>query len=397
MSNYRFSDEPIKATGTWLRVMGLALSSQETIQIINVTHAKLKEPITEEIFGIKQFIIPSPRSFSNKLPANSIINHVNEIIDKVKPDLIHIWGTEFFWGTLTIYIKDEYKILLEIQGLTIQIKDQFYGGLTPFEILQAIGIKELLRYQTNPFYQYFILKKSAETEKEIISNQKFISVQSAWSKSIVSSINSKAKLFDSLIPLREEFLNNAGSWCYQNKQTIFVSASSPHLFKGLHVILRALNVLKSIGFEYTLRIGGSLIGGILEAGYISWLKKEINKNSLTDNVVWLGPLDGEEIVKELKNADVCVIPSYIESYCLALYESICIGTPVVCSYAGAMPEAIKYNHNLKFFQPGDYYLCAKCVIDCINEVLFFKTDLNSFVTTNDALNRQLEIYENILS
>ena len=53
-----------------------------------------------------------------------------------------------------------------------------------------------------------------------------------------------------------------------------------------------------------------------------------------------------------------VIPSYVESYCVALAEAMIIGAPVVAAYSGAMPEFSDNNDTALFFTPGDSNNCA---------------------------------------
>ena len=67
---------------------------------------------------------------------------------------------------------------------------------------------------------------------------------------------------------------------------------------------------------------------------------------------------GEELVNEMRHCNVFVQSSYVESYSLALAESMAIGVPSVVSYAGAMPELAEENRMALFYSPSDYYKCA---------------------------------------
>jgi len=57
-----------------------------------------------------------------------------------------------------------------------------------------------------------------------------------------------------------------------------------------------------------------------------------------EGIVFIGFLAHEEIPKLLSLADVFVLPSFYESYAMALVEAMACGCPVVASESGACPE-----------------------------------------------------------
>ena len=63
-----------------------------------------------------------------------------KIEQEVKPDLVHIWGTESIWADVYRkgYIKA--KAVLEIQGLISAYVKYYYGGLNFSELLKCHSI-----------------------------------------------------------------------------------------------------------------------------------------------------------------------------------------------------------------------------------------------------------------
>lgn len=395
-SNYRFSDNAIKTTGTWIKVMGECLSNNDSIELCNVTKGSTRSVIKEKYLNIQQFVIPSQLNYTNDLPNKYIVKEIEKIIDDFNPDLIHVWGAESYWGLITMNYTNRYTILLEIQGLATQIRQHVYGGLTPMEILCSTGIKEFLKFKTHLLYQKSIYNILSKNEIRIIKKHKFISVPSYWSFKSVALINSSAYIFNSLVPLRDEFISSRATWNYQGNNEIFISSASPHAFKGLHVAIRALHVLKNNKINAKLKIAGAHGMGIRQSGYKLFLLRLIKKLKLQDEVLWLGPLNSNEIVKELNSSDAVLIPSYIESYCVALYEAVCIGTPVVCSYSGALPEVIEISDNINLFQPGDHIMAAYHLSQLFLSKSSNKATSGIHVTSERAVERQLEIYSKIL-
>lgn len=395
LSNYRFSNEAIKTTGTWLKVMGEALSKEHDIELVNVTKGPSKEIVFEHVNDIKQYIVPDGKSYTNDLPKPQIVSQIKKIIEELQPDIIHVWGTESYWGLITKNYVHRFQVLLEIQGILSQIKQQFYGGLTPKEILFCTGFKEIIKPKTHLLYQYSFYKRQAQNEQEVLRSHHLISVQSEWTQRSIVGINSKAKIFNSLIPLREEFVSALGTWTFQSSRKIFTSAAGLHAFKGLHIAIKALKILVENGVNASLNIAGVQSKSFRQSGYKRFLLRLINELKLEARVNWLGALDAKEIVHEIQTSDVVLIPSYMESYCMVLYESIAVGAPIVCSNAGAMPEAGCLYSSVKYFQPGDFRVAASHLLEVLSSVYESNIETQPVVTAEAAVKRQLAIYKEI--
>ena len=146
------------------------------------------------------------------------------------------------------------------------------------------------------------------------------------------------------------------------------------------------------------------IGNLLIDGYSIYLEKLIQKYDLNQNIVLLGPLDETNIVKELQNCNVCVIPSFVETYCLAFAESLIIGVPTIATFVGAMPEFATHNKECLFYNPLDFYMCAYYI-----DLLLTDKDLAEQISSNarkkrllendkkEVIINQLNIYENIIN
>lgn len=350
-------------SGTWLTSLAPEIISSGKVELANVSVGAVNEVVRKDFGEITQWIVPSDKRKKDGLPTQKTIDGIKQAVENYKPDIIQIWGTEGYWGLLTArgYIKCP-KVLLNIQGVIRTINDVFYGGLTNKEIMRCIGIKELIR----PSYSLFSMKRKFEFripfEEEIIRWHRDIMVQSDWVRANVSALNDNFNTYITDRTLRNEFILAEPWFKLHNEQSrqfnLFVSASW-YPYKGLHVLIRALSVLKRKYSDIKLHIAGTpLQKGIKRSGYERFVRELIESLHLQENVNWLGPVDGNTIVKNLQQADVFINPSYIESYSLALAEAMCIGTPCVVSYAGAMPELANNEQSMLFYTPGDYVNCA---------------------------------------
>ena len=87
----------------------------------------------------------------------------------------------------------------------------------------------------------------------------------------------------------------------------------------------------------------------------------------------VGFLSGERLVKVIKYASICVFPSiWYENCPMSILESIALGTPVIGSNIGGIPELIDVGKTGFVVKPGDSEALKNAV-----ESLFFDQDLLS--------------------
>lgn len=362
LSNSAFVSEKIKATGGWLQPMAEQLASY--ITIVNITDGIVEKPISNNFNNIKQWIIPTKTSHFNQEASADTCSIVKDIIDVEKPDLVHIWGTEKFWAS--IYRKGYIDVptILDIQGLLAPYTEYYYGGLSIKEIFQSIHLKEIIMPSRTLFHKKEVFRKRGMSETANIKSFKHISYQSQWVKNYISFVNPSAILYPTKIMLRKAFLDSQ-KWNFHNvgdSPVVFSTCSAAVTYKGMHIIIKAVALLKSKYPKIKLKLAGNInVGNKLLDGYSVFLNKLIKKYGLQENVIYLGSLDENQIIAHLQEANACVIPSFVETYCLAFAESMIVGTPTIASFAGAMPELAENGKEALFYNSVDYYTCASLI------------------------------------
>ncbi len=117
----------------------------------------------------------------------------------------------------------------------------------------------------------------------------------------------------------------------EKKTLLFVGRPDP--IKGLDNLLQAVSLL---GRENDLQLvitgcGDQWMGN---AGQTA----DCGGDGTRDRVIFTGPVDHEKMYLYYNSADLCVIPSYHESFSLTALESISCGTPVLATRVGEIPE-----------------------------------------------------------
>lgn len=398
-----------KATGSWLYSMSQALVEYTDVNLVNITQISSVSDIQQIDMNERftQYLIPC-YDLKDGIPKADNIIKIQNIVNKEAPDIVHIWGTESYWGLLTArgYIKG--RVLLEMQGIISTCYKAFYANLTPSQIIRCFSIKEfLLPTRSLPFLRYNFFKKWITKENEILQKHKNIAVQSDWVKQYVNLFYRDKNIYHSMISVRKEFLEKKWekSTVVPNVTLVTITSSTP--YKGLIDIIYATSYLKSRFSAIKLYIVGSFhysLKDIRTSGYERMVIKTIKKLGLKNNIVFCGALNAKEIVDILSISDVFVQSSYIESYSLAVAEAMAFGIPSVVTYAGAIPELGEKDKNLSFYAPGDTYMCASKILNLLSnpplqqaysgssrEIALNRNDLKA------AVDNQLKIYRRVLN
>lgn len=404
LCNIAFSDTESKASGSWLISMTDSLIDSGEVELFSITEGDVKKVTRQNHRAINQWIIPRGRLKQNGLPDKRIVLGIQELVEQINPDIIHIWGTEKYWGLLHSrgYIKG--NMLLEIQGFKFSCVKYFYLGLSFWDIIKCFRFKEFLKPSTSIIGLKLSFKKWGKFEKEMVKVSKNISTQSQWVRTHVKNINIDAKIFKAKIALRKEFLE-ASKWDFElcNPFQVFTSSSSTSIsYKGLHILLDAIAILKPRFPQIKLVIAGDYSKGIRMDGYSRFLHDKILRKGIVDNVSWVGSLNAKSIISQIQESNVVVVSSFVESYCLALDESLTIGAPTVASFSGAMPELAKHRETALFYPSDDVEMCADAIEQFFTDK-FFATKIshnaynrNYDMEPENIVQNQLNIYKTIL-
>lgn len=354
------SESDATSTGTWLDSMAQGLLQSQQVELGIIALGSVSELTRRDYGTVQQWIVPARSSASPVgLPSTRLVNGLVSACQAFAPDLLHVWGTESFWGLLPSRGFVKIPSVLTLQGSRHRIAACIHGGLTANERLACLGIKDvvkavMLRPSTASFF-----KKWAGFEAEIMAGHRWAICQTPWQEAQMLSNRPDATLFHLDLPLRNAF---------EQSQEWLPPAGDPRLFccashwcpsKGLHVAIRSLALLKREFPGIQLRVGGVAEGkGIFRDGYFRWLDGLVDRLGLRANVHWLGPLKAPRMAAEFRAASATLIPTFIESYCMVLAESMRIGTPTVVAYTGGTAYLGRDEETCLFFVPGDEAMCA---------------------------------------
>jgi len=333
----------IPVVGGWMYSLGMQIAASSGIRLAVATTYTGNELKSFDIDGVTYYLLPAKSKTAYQKNLEPIWQ---KICDELKPDLVHIHGSEYTHGLACLRACPIQKYVVSIQGLVNVSSRYYYGGITPKDILKNITFRDVIR-RDSLFQQKRNFEKRGEFEKEYLQRTDHVIGRTRWDYAHTKAMNPSVNYHFCNRLLRERFYT-VEKWDITRKtdHTIFCSQAAYPL-KGLHQVLKAIATLKKDFPEIQLRVAGpsiinhkTMIEKIKISGYGSYLRSIIKKANLWDNVDFTGPLPADLMVDEYKNAHLFICPSSIENSPNSLGEAQLLGVPSISSYVGGVPDMV---------------------------------------------------------
>jgi glycosyltransferase involved in cell wall biosynthesis len=265
------------------------------------------------------------------------------------PDIIHVHGSERFYGLLGARNLVSPPLVISIQGIVSEYaKYRTFFGTTEFiEILRMHDIFHMIR-GIGPFYSWIKMRRAACREQEIFKGNKWFMGRTAWDYAHLNIVNSRAKYYSIPEIMRPMFYEQEWNLDHCERQRIiFTNGDSSR--RGLEVLIDALAALRSSFRKASLAIAGRLDG----TPYGKILSRRIRALKLEEHVTFLGRLNQSQLINELIKSHVFAISSLCENSPNSLCEAHLVGMPCVASYVGGIPSLVDEERTGLLFPAGD--------------------------------------------
>lgn len=295
---------------------------------------------------------------------------LKEIIGDFRPDIVHVYGTEFphALAALRAFGKKE-RSLLTIQGLCGQIASHYMAGL-PQEVQRSRTFRDKVRSDAL-IDQQRKFEQRAKHEREAILSAGHIAGRTAFDREETNRIHPDAVYHTINETLRTGFYKATWEVSGVAKHSIFLTQGDYPL-KGFHDVLRAMPaILDAFPDAHLYVAGNSLIGGgdysgfvplpLRISGYGRYLKRLIAELHLQSHVTMLGKLNAEQMRERYCKSAVYVCASHIENSPNSLGEAMLLGMPCVATRTGGIPSLIEEKKEGLLYAPGDDAALAEAV------------------------------------
>lgn len=334
------------SAGGWMYSLASSLTLHDNnLQLVIATVSKIDKLTHQLVNGIDYYVLPLRGKMT--VYQKHLEGIWKSIYDEQKPDVVHIHGTEYPHGLAFLNACPYAKSVISIQGMVGPYSRYYTGGLSKLDIYKNLTIIDFLT-QMNILKEKKDFEKRGVYEKEAIKRVNHIIGRTSWDKAHTWAINSNAEYHFCNETLRSIFYEKA--WCYENCEhhSIFISQAS-YPIKGFHQVLKAMPFILSKYPDTKIRVAGAdIVKGKLYFGktyistnYGSYIKSLLRNLGLVDKVIFLGPLQEEEMCNQYLKSNVFICPSSIENSPNSLGEAQLLGMPCVASYSGGIPDMMR--------------------------------------------------------
>lgn len=338
-----------------------------------------------------------------------------EILDAEKPDVVHLYGTEFEQSWAMASISDPERTLVSVQGLVSFYADHVCGGV-PDTIARDTALHKRLRKLKKGGRSIELQKKSyldrTETEIKTMERVRYVNGGTAWGDGCAKLIQPDVNLLQCGLILRDSYYDGR-MWCLDDceKHSIFTIYTYP--IKGFDMFLHALKLVVERYPDTRVYVAGNKCAyrkyegvkkNIMDAApdYDWYVQGIIEKYGLKDNITFMGFLDEAAMHERELKSHVFVSASAIENHSTALGEAMICGVPSVASCVGGLQEMIDHGVD-GFLYPFNetymlaYYICRIFEDEELAKQFSVKGHEHAARTYNREENcrKLLEMYETI--
>jgi glycosyltransferase involved in cell wall biosynthesis len=336
--------------------LGISFSSNETnaseFDIGNTRYYPIRNEIHKSKFKRLYYRL------THKIRNGNNIKLYLDVIQNFKPDLIHIFGTEYEYGL--IISKTTIPCIIHIQGNLTIIRLKWFNGFSPSDVIKYSKFWLLLKGY-GLYHEYFYFKKAVSRENKIYQLCNYFMGRTDWDRRVTSVLSPNSKYFHCDEIMRSGFYLNQWSQQLALSNYIIFSTFKNSIYKGLETIFECKRILNQRFPEFKITWK---VAGINEDDEIPYLVKRKYKEKFIDyDIQLLGPLQEDELIKELLKADLFVHSSHIENSPNSVCEAMLLGMPVISTYAGGTPSILADKKEGLLVQDGDPYALGGAIIE----------------------------------
>lgn len=322
----------------------------------------------------------------------STINYLKDQISGTA-DVYHVFGTEMDYAFDCLSALNPKQVLIYIQGLTKHCAFHYQADCLSYKNASFL-FKQYLQLNQH------LMEKKGSREVQILKKAIHVVGRTDFDEIGVKLINPYLNYYKCNEILRHSFYDSE-KWTLAkaDKHTIYVSQASYPL-KGCHLIIECVRHVKEFYPDVKCYIGGenlmqsTSLATSLGISYAALIKKMIKKYSLEKNIIFIGNQTEQQVVENLKHAQVFLLSSSLENSPNSLAEAMILGVPCVSSFVGGVSNFAVHGKDALLYPYHEPYLASKYIMDIFgNDSLSNMLSKNAIATAEKTYNREINAWE----
>lgn len=262
----------------------------------------------------------------------------SEIIGDFRPDVIHLWGTEYLHSYNMVMAAEKWGLLshvaVHIQGMVSLCARKYLSGID-MDIVNASGLNDMVEGRRE-------FEVKGKYEKAVLKKVRYADGNSDWACAAVHAQNPGCKFSYISEVLRKEFYQQKGTWSYDKCKPYLITVSqASYPIKGFHYLVKALEIVKRDYPDTKVVVAGNDPSNNDYGKYLQL----ITRKDIGDIIEFVGEQDADQMINLYREANVFVSASTIENTSNSIGEAMMIGTPVVASDVGGTNSLIRHKES----------------------------------------------------
>jgi len=363
-----YLNQQSKGTGGWMKSLDNVLQNEVELAVAflypyPIAPFKYKRTMYYPVNTGNIIVENLKRSWLHKIYDTDFLFKYLDVIEKVKPDIIHIHGSENSFLCIIDHVNT--PVVISIQGNLTVYSHKFLSGLSKDKIRitnSNFKLKSLLFGSSNFYRSLKLLEKMAAIEQRSLMPAKYIIGRTDWDKRITRILAPKSVYFQGEEMLRDSFYGKEWKPIRSNKLIIHTTnGNSP--YKGFEALCHTLHLLNELNIEIEWRVAGISERDLI----VKIVKKQLGKKYPQKGLILLGGLNEAELANRLLEANMYVMPSHIENSPNNLCEAMILGMPCIATFAGGTGSMLKDAEEGILVQDGDPWAMAGAIIELKND------------------------------
>lgn len=312
--------------------------------------------------GVRYVILPRKRRWHYWNYSWDGLVDAARLMDDFQPSIVHVHGSEHCLGLSHRRSAWDGPTIVSLQGILSAYAPHALGGIDMWDAVRSEHPVDLCRMSGVMGVRH-AWRKGARVERDVLLAHTHFIGHNEWDKFQLRGVNSLSAYHRVGDLIRREFADVA--WNPSSRmayRVFFGNLAGAH--KGGHTILRALCILARDYPDVHFRVAGRLG---TKRGYGRMFLNEAVRLGVSERVQFLGFLDAATMAQELAGAHVFVSASHIDNNPNSVGEAQTVGTPIVGSYVGGVPEMLDEGRAGLLFPAGDAEVLAARVAQVFSD------------------------------
>lgn len=340
------AEEAIRKENNVTLAVSFILDGQPKKAIQNgITYYPIKSMHASRFFRIKdkvKALFMPAKSYENSIWP-FYLNQFKQVVDDFKPDIIHIWGSERWFGL--VWKITNIPVILHLQGLI----NPYINAYNP----PGITWRDTVKIQKMSTLKALYIKKrwqgATYREKEIFKGITACLGRTDWDRRVAFCLNPKISYSHVDEILRDVFYETS-TRKIPNKLTIITTISAPP-YKGYDLVLKTAKILKeNLDMDFDWKCYGNIEPQFIE--------KAIDICHTNVDVHLMGVATSEQLREAELSSTLYFHSSYIDNSPNSLCEAQMLGIPVVSTNVGGIPSLVTHGIDGYLIPANDPYQAA---------------------------------------